>query len=266
VPESNKAKTARRVIEVLEYFDEQHPQATVMDIVRRYKRPQSSTSELLASLVEMGILYKDPASRSYTPTPRAALLGSLSQPRPVREGRVTVLVDTLSAQTGLGTALVGMVGLNAQLFRGCAGTKQRATNGATFLSHGAMGRLCDSAAGWLLLSTIAPQRREGMLRRLNAEAPAEARFSHSEMVEQIEQCGRLGYALGPAGFGSGHIMCAVLLPWDGSERPLVVGLVYDRSQRVDSDALIAALRFSVHRCIEHPYQDGEVVHLVSDAA
>src|SRR5438093_10206017 len=76
VPEANKAKTARRVIEVLEYFDEQNPHATVMDIVRRYKRPQSSTSELLASLVEMGILYKDAASRSYTPTPRAALLGS----------------------------------------------------------------------------------------------------------------------------------------------------------------------------------------------
>src|SRR5688500_16952375 len=105
VPELNKAKTARRVIEVLEYFDEQHRHATVMDIVRRYNRPQSSTSELLASLVEMGILYKDASSRSYTLTPRAAILGSLSQPGPIRDGRLAALIDQLGTQSGCSIAL-----------------------------------------------------------------------------------------------------------------------------------------------------------------
>ena len=57
---SNKAKIARRVIEVLEFFDDNHREATVMDIVRRCNRPQSSTSELLSSLVELGLLHKDP--------------------------------------------------------------------------------------------------------------------------------------------------------------------------------------------------------------
>ena len=50
VQESNKAKIAKRVIEVLDFFDDSHPTATVMDIVRRYDRPQSSTSELLSTL------------------------------------------------------------------------------------------------------------------------------------------------------------------------------------------------------------------------
>jgi DNA-binding IclR family transcriptional regulator len=261
MPEANKAKTARRVIEVLEYFDEQHRQATVMDIVRRYKRPQSSTSELLASLVDMGILYKDPIARSYSPTPRAALLGSLSQPRPVREGRVTVLVDRLNAQTGLGTALLGMVGLHTQLFR----WKGKAAE-QDGLAGGMLDRLCDNAAGWLLLSTLAPQRREGMLRRMNAEACPEAMFNHAEMIKQIEQCARLGYAVGPAGFGTSDRMCAVLLPWDGKERPLAVAFVYEPSRQVDVEGLAAALRHSVHNCIEYPYADGEVVQLVSDAA
>ena len=53
--ESNKAKIAKRVIEVLEFFDEEHPQATVMDIVRRFDRPQSSTSELLSTLVDTAL-------------------------------------------------------------------------------------------------------------------------------------------------------------------------------------------------------------------
>src|ERR1700754_681209 len=100
VLDSNKAKTARRVIEVLDYFDDQHREATVMDIVRRYDRPQSSTSELLSSLVELGLLHKDAYSRSYSLTARAALLGVAGQAPAVRDGRLVGLLDRLVAQTG----------------------------------------------------------------------------------------------------------------------------------------------------------------------
>ncbi len=85
---SNKAKIARRVVEVLEYFDDAHRDATVMDIVRRYDRPQSSTSELLSSLVELGLLRKDREARTYSLTPRAALLGTGGQAGAVRDGRL----------------------------------------------------------------------------------------------------------------------------------------------------------------------------------
>ncbi|HEX7821085.1 MAG TPA: hypothetical protein VF463_10750 [Sphingobium sp.] len=54
---TNKAKIAKRVIEVLEFFDEEHREATVMDIVRRYKRPQSSTSDVRGlEVLESGII------------------------------------------------------------------------------------------------------------------------------------------------------------------------------------------------------------------
>src|ERR1700741_1511938 len=92
-PASNKAKIARRVIEGLEYFDDSHREATVMDIVRRYGRPQSSPSELLSSLVELGLLYKDPHSRAYTLAPRAALIGASGQTGAVRDGRLVRLID-----------------------------------------------------------------------------------------------------------------------------------------------------------------------------
>src|SRR5579871_2967131 len=142
VLDPNKAKTARRVIEVLEYFDEQRRQATVMDIARRYKRPQSSTSELLAILVEMGLLYKDSSARYYTPTPRAAMLGSLFQPSPVRDGRLAMLTDRLVAQTGLGTGLMGMVGLNVQMYHWMEGLKPLAS--VTPLHGGLQAELCES--------------------------------------------------------------------------------------------------------------------------
>jgi DNA-binding IclR family transcriptional regulator len=246
--EGAKAKTARRVIEVLEFFDDDHRQATVMDIVRRYNRPQSSTSELLASLVELGVLYKDPGSRSYTLTPRAAILGSLSQPSLVRDGGLSMLIDRLVAQTGLGVALFGMVGLNAQVFRWTAGTRFRPAETGS-IAGGAQQPLTGSAAGWLLLSTIAAGRRDGTIRRLNAEAPLDAKFNPAELAQSVQDCARAGCAIGPAGFGGAARIAAVLLPPDAGERPMALGFIHQPSDEIDPTALIALLRSSIQRCI-----------------
>lgn len=242
--EANKAKTARRVIEVFEYFDGQKRHATVMDIVRRYKRPQSSTSELMASLVEMGLLYKDPVTRSYTPTPRAAILGMQAQPSVVRDGRLWAQMDKLSEETGLGLALMGMVGLNVQVFHCVAGA--RASHAA--LRGGAQERLVDSAAGLLLLSTLPAERRDGMLRRLNAEAAAERKFNHAALREAVEACGRQGHADGALGFDCGAQICATLLPIEAEDRPLALGFVYPPGASVQIPELISILRRSVQGC------------------
>lgn len=235
----NKAKTARRVIEVLEFFDEQNRQATVMDIARRYGRPQSSTSELLAILVEMGLLYKDAQSRAFMPTPRAAMLGGQFQPAAVRNGRLSMVVERLRAETGLGVAVLGMVGLDVQVFRwlGDAG-----------LSGGVQCPLHESAAGWLLLSTLASERREGVLRRLRADAPEHQRFSPATLSEQITTCGRQGLAVGPAGFGGASRMAAVLLPVAPGEPAMVLALVHADGAAFDPLDLAAQLRRAALDC------------------
>ncbi len=244
-----KAKAAQRVIEVLDFFDEQHRQASVMDIARRYNRPQSSTSELLASLVDLGLLYKDAASRSYTLTPRAAILGSLSQPRVVRDGVLSTLVDDLRSQTGHGVVLVGMVGPNAQIFRWKPGVRPLESIAGQGLFSGVQDRLCDTAAGWLLLSTLPTQRREGLLRRLNAEAADDRKFAHGEMSGRIQECDREGYAIGPMGFDISASLAAVLLPSEPNERPMALGFVYNKADDVDPTSLIAVLERSVHQCL-----------------
>jgi len=267
----NKAKTARRVIEILEYFDEQKRQATVMDIARRYRCPQSSTSELLAIMVEVGLLYKDPSMRYYMPTPRAAMLGSLFQPSAVRDGRLSMLTDRLVAQTGLGTALMGMVGVNVQIFRWLTGTKPLATTVPNGLSGGFQKRLCDSAAGWLLLSTLPANRMEGMLRRLRAEAPDDSKFNHSELLNNVQKCGRQGFAVGPAGFSATADMCAVLLPAEPDERPMVLGFIYEPCDEIDPEALIALLQKSIHSVVDVPanavsFRGGEAPTPISSAS
>lgn len=246
---SKKAKIARRVVEVLEFFDENHPQATVMDIVRRYDRPQSSTSELLSSLVDLGILYKDAQSRSYRPTPRAALLGGSVQASIVRDGRLTLLLDRLYAQTGLSVALFGMVGVEVQVFNSRIAKKDLNDKIGANLCGGSMENLTDSAAGQLLLSTLSRPRREGIIRRLNAEA-AGNHVPYAEMLERIDQFERAGKATGVSGFGAGARISAALLPVYAVDQPMAVGFVYGANQNVDLEALEATLKSAIMQMVE----------------
>lgn len=244
-PESNKAKIARRVLEVFEFFDERNRHATVMDIARRYGRPQSSTSELLASLVEMGFLYKDSCSRSFTPTPRVAILGSSAQPDVVRNGSLFMLMDRLSEKTGHGVALLGMVGTQVQIFRWVEGNVSLAGG----FSCGQSENLSDSTAGLLLLSTLDTQQSRGLLRRLNAMAAADRKFNPTELVQRVELYGHRRCAIGAAGFVPNTEICVALLRHEPDERPLAVGIVYEAGSSADPDSLLDDLNSSIDRVL-----------------
>lgn len=259
---SNKAKIARRVIEVLEYFDDTHREATVMDIVRRYDRPQSSTSELLASLVELGLLHKDPFSRAYSLTPRAALLGTSGQSEMVRDGRLVRLSDRLLAQTGLSVALVAMVGLDAQLVSWHHGT--RAPAATRELSGGVKEALHLSAAGLLMLATIERSRCEGIVRRLNAEASEAAKFSFPEMMARIDACREARHLFGPTGFGTATESLSALIPGQPEGHPLVVSVIYGRDDKVNAEGLLQSLSEAMRHCL--PDRDHSNVEHLQTAA
>lgn len=72
-------KTARRIFEVLEYFDEVQQPASLKDMSIHFGYPVSSASALLKSMVVMGYLDYDAYSRTYMPTMRIATLGNWVQ-------------------------------------------------------------------------------------------------------------------------------------------------------------------------------------------
>lgn len=249
---ANKAKIARRVVEVLEFFDEDHPEATVMDIVRRYDRPQSSTSELLSSLVELGLLQKDPFARSYRPTVRAAMLGATSQHGAVRDGRLIQLLDRLVAQTALPVLLVTRIGLDAQIVTARQGGNARLRRAGCWRG-GMREPLTHNAAGVLLLSTMAETKREAALRRLNAEADDADKFNPAEIMRQTAECARGGIVIGNAGFGTREMLVASLLPGQDIETPLAACIVMDKQDQ--HEALLQCLRDAVHNSLVDPRAD-----------
>lgn len=245
-PQSNKVMIAKRVIEVFEYFDDDHRSATVMDIVRRYGRPQSSTSELLSILVELGFLYKNARARSYSLTPRVAILGAAAQPRLLRHGGLLSQMERLARNTGCGVALIGMVGVQAQIYSWMASLGWTGKS----LAAGSSEPMSSSVAGMLLLSTQAPDVCSGMLRRLNAEADTERKFNHCEALERVRLFGRHGWAAGPSGFDAGADMVGLLLPHEDGERPLVMALLHDRASTADANVLLSEMRAVVAECLD----------------
>jgi DNA-binding IclR family transcriptional regulator len=244
VLEPNKTKIAKRVFEIFEFFCDNGQKATVMDIVRRYGRPQSSTSELLSSLVEMGLLYKDPHSRSYTPTPRIAALGTSAQPEIIRDGGLFTLMDRLAEQTGRSVALFGMVNTHVQVFRLAAGIEPMSHK----IAYGASEQISASAAGLLLLSTFAPDQAARMLWRLNAEAEADEKFDLVTLKDRVAAFRRQGYAVGDAGFSPDLHVAATLLPRSSIRRPLALGVIFRDQEDADTMALVAAMNQGIAKC------------------
>lgn len=250
VQDTKKAQTARRIVEILEYFDTQNRHAKVMEIARHFNIPQSSTSELLSALVELGILYKNPQSRTFAPTPRAAMLGSSCQPSLVRDGRLVCVATHLAAETGLGTAILGKIGVNVQVFRWIPGSQPLPGLGSNTLSSGGQTPLSHSAAGWLMLSTLPIRRSDAILRRLRSEAADRAPFDLNALSQTVFDSGRQGYAIGPAGFGLNLNMCAVLLPSEAADHAMAIAFVYDERLEPDCPALVLRLQQSVEACTE----------------
>ncbi|MBB6253352.1 hypothetical protein [Nitrospirillum iridis] len=181
---------------------------------------------------------------------RAAMLGSGFQPAIVRDGRLTHLIDQLVVQTGLTVATFGIVGIRSQIFSWRSRTGNPSSGALSNLYGGVQERLTGSAAGWLLLSTIAQPRRDGLIRRLLADQEGENKPTFADMASRVSACQARGYAHGPVGCGSTAEVMALLLPGQPERHPLAIGFVYEPSLQIDQAALLQCLQEAVEPYIQ----------------
>lgn len=214
-------KSARRVLEVFEFFADRQRSATVEEIRQALGYPQSSTSVLLRSLTTLGYLNQETHTRSFRPTIRIALLGAwlIEEAGPARNP--SAMMRRLSAATGDLILLGAQQGMNAVYVK-----IVQATNPIRFhMKQGAVRPLCTTAIGHALLSGNSDNEIGAIVRRANAERAAGAPpVSPSAVIEAVRQGCELGYFLTKGTATPGAAVIAMRLDGLRDHPPLAIGI------------------------------------------
>ncbi|WP_294198234.1 helix-turn-helix domain-containing protein [uncultured Sphingomonas sp.] len=233
-----KIKSAKRVLEIFEFFNSERTEATVMEIAREYGYPQSSTSELLGCLVELGFLTRDRSRRTYRPTAKVAMLGAWTHPRLFRRGHLLTLMDDLAAELECSIVLTGCVNLRTEhleIVRG--GTDMPAIEQPGPLSRGQLGRL--------LLSVHDRIAIRKLVHRMNSEVADEDRVRCEDFLVQVDDIRTQGFAVSPGlNEGAGGLV-AVRLPQAVTNENLSLAIIVGEGDMRGCGFFLRALRETV---------------------
>ena len=217
---SRTIKSAHRVLEILEYFDQDRRHATVMDMSRTLNYPQSSTSELLRCLTRLGYLHYNRVRRTYSPTARVALLGAWVKPSLFRGGPVLSAIDEIASITGESVLLSSSTNYALQHLHVIHGHSDHAVD----VHAGDEFSILHSAQGLLLLSSYSNEGVRSAVHRLNAEEPDPNRHVRvNDLLVEFATVREKGWVIDENRHGMGCV--AVLLPFGRNMERLIISIV-----------------------------------------
>ena len=216
-------KSAQRVLEVIEFFTEDRPAASVTEISRALAYPQSSTSVLLRCLWQLGYLYYDRYNRTYRLSSRAALLGCWAENGNFRGGRTIDMLDAIAARTEE-TVVLSAANVDYALHH--LHVRQKQSSRAIEVEAGSIQPLLHNVQGELLLASYPDKQVRLALHRLNAEEPdTEKRVNIADTAMRFQQMRDRGWAKGPHGRMFGVSAIAVSVPRRRGGDRLVISIV-----------------------------------------
>jgi DNA-binding IclR family transcriptional regulator len=214
-------KSAARVLEIFEFFNERKGPLSLKEITDRLGYPQSSTTVLLKSLIVLGYVNYDRKSRTYLPSLKLASIGSWIADHVVPRGPILELMQELRQQTGETIGLAVQNDIYVQYLRVIDSDHLIRFH----IPEGSMRLLTHSSFGLLFLSLATNATAEKMIRHINAAEPdPKQRQNIPELLKNIEQIRRVGYCFIPNMPMEGAGTVSMLLPWDMYGRPLAVGV------------------------------------------
>lgn len=220
---AHTVKSAQRVLEVIEFFSEERPAASVTEISRALAYPQSSTSVLLRCLRDLGYLHYDRDKRTYRLATRAALLGCWAENGNYRGGRALDMVDAVAARTRQ-TVVLSKSHVDYALHH--LHVRQGSASGAFRVEPGAVEPILNNVQGEFQLATYPDEHIRLALHRLNAEEPDEQkRVNISEKLAELRLMRERGWAIGPHATAKGISAVAVLIPRKKGGDRVVVSIV-----------------------------------------
>jgi DNA-binding IclR family transcriptional regulator len=216
----SSVKSAKRVFEVLEFFEEHQRAASTIEVANALKFPQSSTSVLMRTMTSLGYLRYDSSRRNYIPTARVSTLGHWLSPALFERGRLINLMEDLSNKTNE-TIMVGLQnGLTAQYIH----VIQAKLPMRLYVRAGTLRPLGRSGLGYALLSNHKDQEVRRIVKLLNTHEPDPARhIDAKELLAELANVRRKGHAFSLNLVTPGAGVVAMNLPKIAeSQQPLVV--------------------------------------------
>ncbi len=193
---------------------------SVGEISRALGYPQSSTSILLKSLMELGYLHYDKSQRSYSPTARVALLGRGVQAYLFGDGSVMSALEEISRRTGEMTILAAQAGVVVQYIHVIPATNPVRMH----LRTGAVRPMIGSAVGHLFLSALDNEELKDEIAQIRSIAGDPPRLDDEALMKEIRKIRRSGYALSTNTVTPGGGVAAILLPGSFNGQRLAIGI------------------------------------------
>jgi DNA-binding IclR family transcriptional regulator len=216
-------KSAKRVLELFEYFAECRRPLSVTDVVRGLDYPQSSASALLKSLARLGYLDYDRYERVYVPTLRVALFGGWVQDQLFSQTSLSHLIDELRVASGGQAVILGMQNdIYVQYIHLAQSPRQDIPT--WYIKPGSLRPLCRSAAGRVLLSRKSDVEVQQLLWRINAEEAPSLRMQVGELLKELDQIRNDGYAYTEGTVNPHSGVIAVEMPTPPSQPPMALGI------------------------------------------
>lgn len=233
-------KSAGRVIQILEYFDDIRRPANMVEISRALGYPHSSTSILLHSLVAMGYLEQDREKWTYHPTDRVRLLGSWINPQLFKGDAIIHLMERIGMVCSDTIMLVLRNGFCAQYVH----VVQASTSLRYYVPIGLMRPIAPSVPGLALLSQMENGEIAKLTRRVNSEDfGLSETMKVSEVLGNIERIRREGYICMRSKIIIGASILAMPLPGELVHAPMAIAIggVSERIEPREAE-LVALLR------------------------
>jgi DNA-binding IclR family transcriptional regulator len=245
--QSSVIKTARRIFEVLEYFDEVQQPISLKDMSIHFGYPVSSASALLKSMVVMGYLDYDSYSRTYMPTMRIATLGNWVQSALFGEGRILALMKHMSEITKETIS----IGTQSDLFAQYIHIVPSQYAIRYHLKPGTVRPLARSGLGWLLLSARTDETIDRLLRRINIEETPDSRIALPDLMARVREVRKQGYVFSRHTVTAGAGVIGMLLPIRRHGRILAIGVggPVDRLEE-KKDQILSELRAGIAQFVD----------------
>lgn len=217
-------KSARRVIEVFEFFADRRRPATVGEVAEVLGYPQSSTSVLMRSLVRLRYLDYDRDSRRFVPTVRVALLGGWVHDQLFSDVSLLRLMQQLREETGDPNTSI-LLGMQNDIYVQYIHVLQSHPPVRFYVTPGSLRPLCRAAIGRVLLSLKPDVEVLALVRRINAEErEAEKRIRPTELLAELDRVRQQGYAYTEGTVMPGTGVIAMEVPTPAGQPPMALGI------------------------------------------